>query len=46
MPRVSVSPLHITPTANVVIFAGEKFRGNVDKTFHVELIFTIFHLFP
>ena len=31
---------------NVVIFAGEKFRENVGKTFHVGVIFTIFHLFP
>ena len=33
-------------TVNVVIFAGGKFRENVGKTFHVGVIFTIFHLFP
>ena len=35
-----------TYTVNVVIFAGGKFRENVDKTFHVGLIFTILLLFP
>ena len=29
-------------TVNVVIFAGGNFRENVDKTFHVGVIFTIF----
>ena len=33
-------------TVNVVIFAGGKFRKNAGKTFHVGVIFTIFHLFP
>ena len=33
-------------TVNVVIFAGGKFRGNVGKTFHVGVIFTILLLFP
>ena len=33
-------------TVNVIIFAGGKFRENVGKTFHVGVIFTIFHLFP
>ena len=33
-------------TENVVIFAGGKFRENVGKTFHVRVIFMIFHLFP
>ena len=33
-------------TVNVVIFAGGKFRENVGKTFHVGVIFTMFHLFP
>ena len=35
-----------TSTVNVVIFTGGKFRENVGKTFHVGVIFTIFHLFP
>ena len=33
-------------TDNVVIFAGGKFRENVDKTFHLGVIFTILFLFP
>ena len=33
-------------TVNVVIFAGGKFRENVDKTFHVGVIFTILLPFP
>ena len=33
-------------TVNVVIFAGGKFRENVDKAFHVGVIFTILLLFP
>ena len=33
-------------TVNVVIFAGGKFRENVGKTFHVGVIFTIFHIYP
>ena len=32
-------------TVNVVIFTGGKFRENVGKTFHVGVMFTIFHLF-
>ena len=38
--------LYVLYTVNVVIFAGGKFRENVGKTFHVGVIFTIFHLFP
>ena len=32
-------------TVNVVIFAGEKFRENVGKTFQVGVIFTILLIF-
>ena len=35
----------ILTTVNVVIFAGGNFRENVDKTFHVGVIFTILLLF-
>ena len=38
--------LLFTVTVNMVIFTGGKFRENVGKTFHVGVIFTIFHLFP
>ena len=33
-------------TVNLVIFAGGKFCENVGKTFHVGVIFMMFHLFP
>ena len=33
-------------TVNVVIFAGEKFRENGGKIFHVGVVFTILLLFP
>ena len=36
----------LSSTVNVVIFAGGKFRENVDKTFHVGVIFTILLIFP
>ena len=36
----------ISNIANVVIFAGGKFRENVGRTFHVGEIFTILLLFP
>ena len=37
---------HGTFTVNVVIFAGGKFRENVDKTFRVGVIFPIPPIFP
>ena len=41
----SLFDLNIKVTVNVVIFAGGKFRENVDKTFHVGVIFTISLIF-
>ena len=39
-------PPPFSPTVNVVIFAGGKFRENVGKTFHMGVIFAIFLIFP
>ena len=33
-------------TVNIVIFDGGKFRENINKTFHVGVIFTILILYP